>query len=311
MKRFTGFCDRYRVLDPFPVTEGLLCSFAAFLADAGLAPQTVKSYLAAIRNTQLSLGLPDPREQSSLPILRRVMAGISRSRLGRGQSSRIRLPMTAVLLADISKELTRSAHPERLLLWAVCCTAFFGFFRLGELLLTKRSDYNPRLHLSWGDMAIDNQQAPSMVRFHLKQSKTDPYGRGVDIVLGRTRCDLCPVAAILAYAVARGSEPGPFFVTSEMRALTKQEFIAEVRKVLTKLGVPDQDYAGHSFRIGAATSAAMAGVEDSTIQLLGRWQSAAFLRYIRTPHERLASLSSSIVTQANRVRTEPLASSES
>ena len=51
MKRFTRFCDRYRVLDPFPVTEGLLHSFAA---DADLAPQTVKSYLAAIRNTQVS-----------------------------------------------------------------------------------------------------------------------------------------------------------------------------------------------------------------------------------------------------------------
>ena len=59
-KKFSTFCDRFKVSDPFPVTEHLLCSFAAFMADSNLATQTVKSYLAAIRNTQLSLGLPDP-----------------------------------------------------------------------------------------------------------------------------------------------------------------------------------------------------------------------------------------------------------
>ena len=55
MRRFNTFCERYHVLHPFPVTEFLLCSFAASLADEGLAPQTVKSYLAAIRNTQVFL----------------------------------------------------------------------------------------------------------------------------------------------------------------------------------------------------------------------------------------------------------------
>ena len=53
---------------------------------------------------------------------------------------------------------------------------------------------------------------------------------------------------------------------------------------------PQGDYAGHSFRIGDATSAALAGVEDSTIQALGRRQSAAFLQYIRMPREQLASI---------------------
>ena len=165
MKKFAAFCEKFHVPDPFPVTEFLLCSFAASMADDGLAPQMVKSYLAAIRNTQLSLGLPDPREQSSLPVLKRVLAGISRSRLGRGQPSRVRLPVTAVLLRRIKHELERSAHPERRVLWGVCCTAFFGFFRLGELLCSSPSEFDPRLHLSWGDMAVDSPQAPTMVRF--------------------------------------------------------------------------------------------------------------------------------------------------
>ena len=116
MRRFNAFCERYQVADPFPVTESLLCSFAAFLADGGLATQTVKSYISAIRNTQLSLGLPDPREQSSLPVLKRVLAGISRARLGRGQTPKVRLPVTASLLRRIGNELGRVDHPERRLL---------------------------------------------------------------------------------------------------------------------------------------------------------------------------------------------------
>ena len=125
MRRFSGFCNCYQVPTPFPVTEMLLCSFAAFLAEDGLAPPTIKLYQAAIHNTQLSLGLPDPREQSALPVLMRVLAGIGRARL---QQLRIRLPITAPMLRRIKGELERTAHPESRVLWAVCCTAFFGFF---------------------------------------------------------------------------------------------------------------------------------------------------------------------------------------
>ena len=81
----------YRVTDTFPVLEFLLCVFAAYLVDQNLAPQNIKSHLAAIRNT---LGLPDPREQSSPPILKWVQAGISRSSL-QGFGSRLQPPYFA------------------------------------------------------------------------------------------------------------------------------------------------------------------------------------------------------------------------
>ena len=74
--------------------------------------------------------------------------------------------------------------------------------------------------------------------------------------------------------------------------ITKVQFVKEIRGVLGgSIELPQHQYAGHSFRIGAATSAALAGVEDSTIQALGRCgHSAAFLQYIRMPKETLVSV---------------------
>ncbi len=47
MKRFHNFCN---ITDPFPLTEQTLCFFATHLTEQGLAPQTGKAYLSALRN---------------------------------------------------------------------------------------------------------------------------------------------------------------------------------------------------------------------------------------------------------------------
>ena len=127
-RRFHNFCMKYNLMNPFPVTEKLLCSLIAFLANEGLAPQTCKSYLAAVRNVQLSLGLPDPREQSSLPVLKRVQAGISRARMLKGAQARIRLPITIHILEKLFDQHMASSNPERVVIWAVPSIVFFGFF---------------------------------------------------------------------------------------------------------------------------------------------------------------------------------------
>lgn len=291
MKRFHQFCKKFNVTSPFPLSERILCCVSAYLADQGLAPQTIKSYLSALRSMQISLGLPDPRDQSSMPILKRVQAGISRARLATNAQPRVRLPITARTLTGIHHHLFTAEHPDRLVVWAIASTAFFGFFRLGELLPESAGAPHP---LSWGDVAVDSHTHPQMIQIHLKRSKCDQFGVGSDIVVGRTGTTTCPVTALLQYIAVRGDRPGPFFLDKSGSPVIKAWFVGHIRTALRALGLPQGDFAGHSFRIGAATTAALMGVEDSAIQTLGRWQSSAFLQYIRTPKERLAALSATL-----------------
>ena len=64
------------------------------------------------------------------------------------------------------------------MIWTVCCTASFGFFRIGELLETTSSGHQG---LTMNDIAVESLSEPSAIQIHLRRSKTDQYGQGVDI----------------------------------------------------------------------------------------------------------------------------------
>lgn len=76
--------------------------------------------------------------------------------------------------------------------------------------------------------------------------------------------------------------------------MTKSRFIARVREALMQAGIHHKGYAGHSFRIGAATTAHAQGLSDATIKMLGRWESAAYLLYVRTPREKLVAFTAKL-----------------
>jgi len=65
-------------------------------------------------------------------------------------------------------------------------------------------------------------------------------------------------------------------------AYTRGHATGLLKRLLLSLNMPG-NYSGHSFRRGAATSARLAGLSDSEIQLLGRWKSDSYRLYIDTP----------------------------
>ena len=182
---------------------------------------------------------------------------------------------------------------DSLMLWTAATTAFFSFCRSGEITTPSEKKYDPSVQLSLSDNSTDNAKCPSMLSIKLKHSKTDQKRKGIKIVIGKTGDDLCPIMALLSYLKVREAHPGPLFCWQSGSPLSKSNFVDKVRSPLTTANLPADNFAGHSFRIGAATTAASAGICESSIQSLGRWKSNAYLLYIRTAPQQWARVSAS------------------
>ena len=281
-RRYLGFCTICK-WDPLPASDFMLSAFVAHIAGR-VKPGTVRVYLAAVRNLHLDLGMPDPTADAVL--LPRVTKGVSRAHSP--GLSRPRLPITATVLRQLVHVLLGSQAPiiDRFMLHAAMLLAFHGCLRCGEF--TTPADYDHRKHATRGDIVVDAEG----MQFRLKTSKTDPYGKGTTVVVGTCEPPMCATAAMRTYlATSAGTQQDPLFRYKDGRPLSKSAFVDEIRRLLESASIANaSNYSGHSFRIGAATSAAVAGAPDWQIRAMGRWKSDSVLRYIRHDSTAMKSL---------------------
>ena len=149
---------------------------------------------------------------------------------------------------------------------------FLWFMRAGEFTVSSVAAFDASVHLAPQDVSIDSHVTPSVVRIHLKQSKTDPFRQGVNIFLGRSKQEICRVAALLSYMALRGNAQSPLFLYDDGTSLSRKRLVREVQRALTEAGRDCTGFTGESFRIGAATTAKARRLDDSTIKALGRWK---------------------------------------
>ena len=113
-------------------------------------------------------------------------------------------------------------------------------------------------------------------------SKTDQLGKGSTITVECSEDGCCPVKAMRLYLEECRTHPSkPLFHFRHGPPLTARKFRAVLHFHLKSLGLKSLRFNTHSFRIGAATAAAMAALQPSTLKELSRWRSAAFHSYIR------------------------------
>ena len=284
-RRYIGFCETFN-LPPLPLREQSLCQFAAFLSGS-VSWGTVRSYLSALRFHQIAAGLPDP-SLPSFPRLSYLLKGIHKHSPDHKHVKR--QPITPDILTRIHSAWSQGPPTfDKVMLWAAFCLAFFGFMRAGEFTYSPReSPLDGTLLVS--DVRVDSRDNPQVVVVFLKTSKTDPFGTGAHLYLGRTGAVLCPVVAVLGYLAIRPKHPGPLFVFEDGTPLSRAHLVTHLHRALSQAGIETANISGHSFRIGAASTAARAGFSDSLIQTLGRWKSSAFTAYIRTPAEDLIAV---------------------
>lgn len=298
-KQFLNFCYQFKLHETAPIlptTENILIYFAVFLAQT-LNPGTIKVYLAAVRNLHLINGFDLPL--SKFLRLQYILRGIKRVK---GVATRLRLPITLVHLKLFFRLLHCRAVPAHNdhMLWAAISLAFFGFLRIGEMTCYKKFD--PSIHLCPTDITFHpcSNETTRYMCLTIKASKTDPFRSAVKITIGANDSELCPVLAMKNYLSRRVNSSGPLFQYSNGTALSRTQFTNELRSLLALGGYTSSNFSGHSFRIGAATTAASQNLPHWLIQTLGRWSSDCYLRYIRTPVHILADVSKQLITDLGK-----------
>ena len=104
------------------------------------------------------------------------------------------MPITPSILKKLqSVWVDKDSSFKSVMLWAV---SLVTFCRLSKVTVKDENRYDPATHPSFCDLSIDNTVNPKVISLMIKHSKTD---QGIQVFLGRTNDDLCPVSSLLVY----------------------------------------------------------------------------------------------------------------
>ena len=264
-----GFRAFYRFSSMYPsgylshthpaISEDILIYFVAHcVSSLHLKYSTIKTYLAGNRFAYIKAGFQDPccfpNGQPFLS-LQAILKAVKKSQ---DNIVKPRLPITSSILSQICRSLRSGflGAYEDLVLQTAFCLAFFGFLRCGEFT-SKSNAFDPLTDLSIQDIHLNRWDNYFTLRLKVSW-------------------------------MAMAAQPHePLFTTLAGTPLTRAFVIDKLKILLSKLGYNPALYSGHSFQIGAATTAAAANIPDHMIRTLDRWTSDCYCRYIRTSHESL------------------------
>ena len=249
--------------------------FIAAQWGAGKSLALVQRQMSAVAFYAGMAGAQDPTKHFTV---RKALRGWRRMHPHKEDTRR---PIDAVRLAGISgilPEICSSAFEVGLFRLAYSL-AFFGALRVLELVAARPSGVVGGLRLS--DIIVGTDA----IRIHLRRSKTDQGGRGAWIQLAAAPgSSCCPVALMGAYLGIRPSTGHPnLLVHGDGGPLTSSQFTSICRRAIAQLGDDPAHFSSHSFRIGAATTAAGLGFSEAVVKGVGRWKSDCFQLYVR-PH---------------------------
>ena len=176
------------------------------------------------------------------------------------------------------------------MVWAAFTLAFYGFLRCSEFTYQGVSKFSSRLELCTECVSFYPSLAyPQHMTVTLKSSKTDSFRAGQSLIIARAASPVCAVTAMRQYIQTVSPPKGPLFFFQSGRLLTRSTVVCLLRDAARHAGLPFHSLKGHSFRIGAASTAAAAGLPDWLIKVMGRWSSDCYQLYIRTPQQVLLS----------------------
>ena len=258
----------------FPVLQGVLLRFIAFLGRGPYAFRSASNIIGSLRWFASFLDPPSVITFDSVLVsssLKGLKAQLSRP-------VRQKLPFSVDHLAKFF-QLLDLADVKQLAGWCAMLLAFFGCFRLSNLVPPSKSKFDPLKHLKRDDIRFDKD----FVLIYYKWSKTNQKSNKVAWI------PICTVSDARfnlefylkkLFGKVKVSNDAPLFSVDSTNFHSKFSLIRLLDQCVYRAGLPLADFSWHSFRRGAAVFAFELGLADSAVQLLGDWSSPAFKQYL-------------------------------
>ena len=292
LRHYIHFTTHYGVPD-FPVHLGILLRFIALLGRGPFALTSAKNILSSLK---WFTSLLDP---PSVKVFDSVLVSVSLNGLKAQLSRPVRqkLPVTLSHLCTFYVNLDL-ANMKHLSCWCAMLIAFFGCFRLSNLVPSSKSKFDPCKHLKRDDVRFEKD----LVFIFYKWSKTNQHCSKVSWV------PICSVAderfnikrfLQLLLASVPADDIAPLFSFAKKDFHSRHTLVRLLDKCVVNANLSLSDYSWHSFRRGAAVFAFELGLADSAVQLLGDWSSSAFKNYLEFSFLRKVSIAEQIAVSFN------------
>jgi hypothetical protein len=165
--------------------------------------------------------------------------------------------------------------------WTCCVVAFWGAFRLGELLGSNAIKFDKFSSLLWEDVQLGSDSA----KIRVKSAKVKgPPGNSV-LLFPVPDKNLCPVTALCRLEksernLGMGSKESPVFRETNGNLLTKKVFLQIVNSTQ---GGTNSTISGKSFQTGlpSAMESFPEIFRDSHVKALGRWRGRSYQTYMK------------------------------
>ena len=289
-KQFLNFCTYYD-RNPVPCDENTALMYISYLSNVKcLKSQSIKVYISAVRALHVLGGVKYCLEGN--PAIKLALKAVERQAPGVNK----KLAITYDILCQFHQLLSKNY--DHIMIWAAMTLAHFACLRTAEFVSKNDVVFEKHSQLLEGDVSFCTlNQGERGLKVHLKSSKTDSTGKGLNVLVGCTGTHVCAACAMTDYLGSLGSHQldRPLFRWHNGMYLTRAAFVKETKRLVQAVGLDSSKYSGHSYRSGGATSGALAGFSALELKLLGRWNSDAYEGYIRTPAQILLGFAKRMV----------------
>jgi hypothetical protein len=283
-----------------------VANFTAWaLTENRLKSSTVRSYLSSLATIHRLRNVSD--ENFSNYVVKTIIRGAENLALYEDYAKDTRKVMTLPLLKLIGHELACSDWSEisKQVFWTCSLMAFFGSFRIGELLSCNKNSFVPKETLLWKDLTFRGEDSV-LVKIKISKNRS-VHGETVDL-FKYEKANLCPVRAIIRLRdLCKNYSSGdrPVFEFENGSLLTPLIFNNCIKEFLRPyIGDHADQITSHSFRAALPSAMGADPIACKSVELKqwGRWYSDSYLLYTRLKYDQKKALFHKIVNVLNKLQ---------